>query len=237
MTKENEQKETEKTKDASNDESTSAQKTNIISEVQQLLQKIEENTELLEILKEFDEKSTDFTFKDILEQNKQLIAEAERLTKERDNYLSTLQRFKADFENYKKRSQKHADNNIRISSERIIGKIFEPIEDIGRAIEFAKENKLEEVPLEGIEIIYGKLNRILEDEDVSLISPAEGDDFDPRYHEAICVDPTGSYPPDKIAKSLEKGYKIKERVLRAAKVMVGAQKEKEQSNENNNEKK
>ena len=196
-----------------------------ISEVEKMIQILEENKELKKIIAEFDKKSKDFKFKDILELDKKMIVEAEKATKERNDYLLLLQRFKADFENYKKRSLKQVNNNIQFSSERIISKIFEPIEDVDRAIKFAEEKNHDFVPLEGLQIIHSKLTRILEDEQVTIIEPKQGDDFDPRYHEAICIDPTGEHKPGEIVQLLEKGYKLKGRVLRAAKIMVGAEKE------------
>lgn len=164
-----------------------------------------------------------------------MITETEQAKKEKDEYLATLQRFKADFENYKKRAQKQADSNIRYSSERILDKILAPIENIDRAIKFAKDNEEETVPLEGIEVIYGKLLRVLEEEGVAIINPLEGEKFDPYYHEAVCVDATGKFEPELIVQLIERGYKIKEKVMHTAKVMVSIEKEETKEEEKQSE--
>ena len=94
-------------------------------------------------------------------------------------------------------------------------------------MKFANNNDQGTVPLDGLEIIHGKLVRILEDEGVTLINPEIGEKFDPRFHEAISIDPSGKHEPNLVVQLFEKGYKIKERVIRAAKVMVSTEKETE----------
>ncbi|MBN1329805.1 MAG: nucleotide exchange factor GrpE [Candidatus Heimdallarchaeota archaeon] len=190
---------------------------------------------LLELLNELKQENTQINLDKIIQLSKSLINDLCQAEKERNEYLSILQRFKADFENYKKRAEKEADNNIRYSSERILSKIFEPIEDINRAINFAKENAQESIPFEGIEIIYNKLSRILEDEAVEIIAPKQGENFDPRFHEAVMVDESSKFDSDLVAQLFEQGYKIKGRVFRAAKVMVSSRTDEKQSvSENKN---
>ncbi len=197
----------------------------IISEIEAMIDKLETDSNAKKIIKEFDKKIKDFSLKELLVANKKMLLEVEQANKERNEYLSILQRFKADFENYKKRAQKQEVNNVRYSSEKILSKIFEPIEDIDRALKFAEESNLEAVPLEGISIIHGKLLRVLEDEGVTLINPKKGDTFNPYYHEAISIDPSGNHKPGLVVQLFEQGYKIKDRVVRAAKIMVSTEQE------------
>ena len=204
---------------------TESEKDTVVSEVEEIIKTLEKDPKTQKIIKELDKKLDGISLKDILVTNKKMIAETEQAKKEKEEYLSLLQRFKADFENYKKRAQKQESNNVRYSSEKILSKIFNPIENIERAIEFAKENDQESVPLEGIKIIQGQLSRILEEEGVALINPIQGEKFDPFYHEAVCIDSTGNFEPGVVVQLLEKGYKIKEKVMLAAKVMVSAEKE------------
>jgi molecular chaperone GrpE len=200
-------------------------------EVQDLMQKINNNKKLRSIIEKFDKASEDISLEEILTKNLEMLEEVKKANKDRDEYLSILQRYKADFENYKKRTENKANYNIQLSSERILSKIFEPIEDINRALNFAQENKQETIPKDGIEIIYNKLSRVLQDEGVEEINPKQGEMFDPKYHEALCLDHSGKFDPDLIVQVFERGYKAKERVLRAAKVMISAAKPKETSEE------
>ncbi len=204
---------------------TKSEEDTIVSEVEEIIKAMEKDSKTQKLIKELDKMLDGISLKDILVTNKKMITETEQAKKEKEEYLSLLQRFKADFENYKKRAQKQADNNVRYSSEKILSKIFNPIENIERAIEFAKENSKETVPLEGIIIIHEKLSRILEEEGVALINPIQGEKFDPFYHEAVCVDSTGNFEPGVIVQLLEKGYKIKEKVMHAAKIMVSIENE------------
>ncbi|HUT80953.1 MAG TPA: nucleotide exchange factor GrpE [Candidatus Bathyarchaeia archaeon] len=194
-----------------------------------------ESETLIGLLKNIKQEKTDVNLNKVIQLSESLISDLDKAQKERNDYLAILQRFKADFENYKKRAEKEADNNIRYSSERILSKIFEPIEDINRAINFAIENTQAAIPLEGIEIIYNKLTRTLEDEAVEIIAPKQGEKFDPRFHEAVMVDESGIYDSEVIVQLFEQGYKIKGRVFRAAKVMVSIRAVENQSvSENNN---
>ncbi|TET31518.1 MAG: nucleotide exchange factor GrpE [Candidatus Heimdallarchaeota archaeon] len=214
---------------------TESEEETIVSEVKEIIEALEKDSKTQKLIKELDKKLDGISLKNILVTNKKMITETEQAKKEKEEYLSLLQRFKADFENYKKRAQKQADNNVRFSSEKILSKIFDPIEDIDRAITFAKDNSQETIPLEGIIIIRGKLSRVLEEEGVAIINPLKGEKFDPYYHEAVYVDSTGNFDPGVVVQILEKGYKIKERVMLAAKVMVSAEKEETKEEEKQSE--
>ncbi len=202
-----------------------------LSRIQEILKKIDETPKAKKLLKEFDGQFKDISIKDILETDDKLQEEILKVKKERKEYLDSLQRFKADFENYKKRAQKQEESNIRYSSDRILSKVFEPIDDLSRIIDFAIKNKENKVPLDGLEMTYKKLVKILEEEGVSIINPQPGDIFDPKYHEAICVDNSDRFRANEIVQQFEKGYKIKDRVIRASKVMVSS----EEKNEKNND--
>ncbi|HUU76944.1 MAG TPA: nucleotide exchange factor GrpE [candidate division Zixibacteria bacterium] len=201
--------------------------TEVATRIQETLNKIKKNSKAKKMIAELEKEIKGFNLEELLESDEKLLSEAISAKKERDEYLALLQRFKADFENYKKRAQKQEETNVRVSSEKILTKIFPPIEDLKRAIKFSEENNQNTVPLEGISIIHNKLQRVMEDEGVMLIDPHCGEAFDPKFHEAIVVDESGTYETDQIVKSYEMGYKIKDRVIRAAKVMVAIDKEEE----------
>jgi molecular chaperone GrpE len=207
------------------------QESELISRVQYILQQFENNKKLMKLIKDFDKTAKDFSLQELLTNNLQMLDLVDKAKKDRDENLATLQRFKADFENYKKRAEKQANYSIQLSSERILSKIFEPIEDINRALDFAKEKNQENIPLDGIEIIYNKLYRVLKDEGVAEINPKQGEAFDPKYQEAICLDNSGNFGSELVVQVFEKGYKLKEKVLRPAKVMVSAEVPEEASEE------
>jgi len=193
-------------------------------EIEKVLAIYEKDPEIKKLIDKFDEKIPEMSLKDLLLEDQKRTIELLEAQKQKEEYLSLLQRFKADFENYKKRSEKNHEMNIKLSSERIITKIFEPVEDLNRALSFAKENNNNTIPFEGIDIIHDKFSRILEDEGVVFIEPKKGDAFDPRYHEAFVADNSGKHEPNIVLQLFEKGYMIKDRVIHAAKVMVSTEK-------------
>jgi molecular chaperone GrpE len=200
----------------------------VLSETEQLIQELEENPKTAKLIKELDKQVKNFNLKELIDNEKKMIKQVEAANKERDEYLDILQRFKADFENYKKRAQKLSDNSIQLSSERIVSKIIEPIDDLSRIVDFAKNKENDTVPYEGIDIVYNKLLRILDDEQVSIIEPKIGSEFDPKFHEAIVMDNSGKHEPGLVVQLFEKGYKIKDKIIRAAKVVVSGEKTKEE---------
>ncbi|MHA1126022.1 MAG: nucleotide exchange factor GrpE [Candidatus Heimdallarchaeota archaeon] len=195
----------------------------VLSETEQLIRELESNPKAAKLIKEFDKHVKNFNLKKLIDNEKKMLEKVDQANKEKDEYLDLLQRFKADFENYKKRAQKLSNNSVQLSSERIVTKVIDPIEDLSRIVDFASEKESDIVPLEGIDIVYNKLLRILEDEQVAIIEPKVGSEFDPRVHEAIVVDNSGKYKPGMVVQLLEKGYTIKGKIIHAAKVVVSAE--------------
>ncbi|MHA1504736.1 MAG: nucleotide exchange factor GrpE [Candidatus Heimdallarchaeota archaeon] len=177
----------------------------VLSETEKLIQELEDNPKVAKLIKEFDKQVKNFDLKKLIDNEKKMLEKVEQANKEKDEYLDLLQRFKADFENYKKRAQKLSDNSVQISSERIVTKIIDPIEDLSRIVNFASEKESDIIPLEGIEIVYNKFLRILKDEKVTIIDPKIGSEFDPRFHEAILIDNSGKQKPGMVVQLLEKG--------------------------------
>lgn len=154
-----------------------------------------------------------------IEEQKQTIEEQQQTIEEQkikiDDYYSQLQRLQADFENYKKRSEKDITEYIKYANENLILKIIEAYEDLGRAITSDKSQDLRE----GVEIIYKKLKDILEGEGLQEIC-AEGEKFDPFKHEAIMVEDNQDYENGTVIQELGKGYTLDSKVIKYAKVKV-----------------
>lgn len=130
-------------------------------------------------------------------------------------YKDKLQRSQADFENYKKRSEKQQQDFIKYANEGLILKILEAYEDLERALEVEKDEDLRE----GVDLIYKKLTKILEDEGVEPIK-TEHEKFDPYKHEALLTENNDDYENNEIIQDLQKGYTLKSKVIRYSKVKV-----------------
>lgn len=130
-------------------------------------------------------------------------------------YKDKMQRMQADFENYKKRSEKEKREFVKYANEGLILKVLEAYEDLERALEVKEDKNLRE----GVELIYKKMTKILEDEGVEEIE-TEHQKFDPYKHEALMTENNEDYENNEIIQDLQKGYTLNSKVIRYSKVKV-----------------
>jgi molecular chaperone GrpE len=130
-----------------------------------------------------------------------------------DSYL----RLAADFDNYRKRvAREHAELHQR-ANERLLNEILPILDDLERALEAASEH--EEAKLEdGVKLVHQSLSALLERHGLTQID-TEGP-FDPHVHEALLTQPGEGADEGSVLQVLQKGYKLGERVLRPARVIV-----------------
>ena len=143
----------------------------------------------------------------------EMLAEVE---KERDDYLGDLQRVAAEFENYRKRVARDQQSLAARAHERLVKELLPVLDDLERALEAATEHQ--EAKLEdGVRLVHRELQEALAKEGLSEIET--NGRFDPHVHEALL-----SQPSDKedgaIVDVLQKGYRLGDRVLRPARVVV-----------------
>ncbi len=132
-----------------------------------------------------------------------------------DDHYHQLQRMQADFENYKKRSERDIKEYIKYANENLIVKIIEVYEDLERALKAEKSHDLKE----GVKMIYKKLDDILKVEGLNEIC-AEGEKFDPFKHEALLVENHEDYDNGIVIEELGKGYTLDSKVIKYSKVKV-----------------
>ena len=128
-------------------------------------------------------------------------------------------RLAAEFENTKKRLQREREISLKYAEENILKELLPGIDNIERAIEQGKDSKSLEILLEGVELTRNGLLAILENFGVKPIESI-GEPFDPNIHEAVAMEETGDMEPNRVLKEFQKGYSYKDRLLRAAKVIV-----------------
>lgn len=139
----------------------------------------------------------------------------EQLEKQVEEYKEKMQRIRADFDNFQKRSEKEKEEFVKYANEGLILKVLEAYEDLGRALEVKKTEDLKE----GVELIYKKLTKILKDEGLEEIKTVN-EKFDPYKHEALLVEKTDKYDNNTVIEELAKGYSLKSKVIKYAKVKV-----------------
>ncbi len=142
------------------------------------------------------------------------LAEAEARAEE---YLATAQRVAADFENYRKRAAREQGDLVARASERLVKELLPVLDDLERALEAAAEH--EEAKLEeGVALVHRALADLLAREGLAEIE-ADGA-FDPHVHEALLSQPAEGQEAGAILQVLQKGYRLGDRVVRPARVIV-----------------
>ena len=129
-----------------------------------------------------------------------------------------LLRLAADFENYKKRAARERQEYVQLANERLIAELIPILDDLERALAAAEQH--EEAQLEeGVELVHRSLAALLAHHGVTPIE-TEGK-FDPHVHEALLSQPSEA-AEGSVLDVVQKGYKLGERVVRPARVVVAA---------------
>ena len=152
----------------------------------------------------------------------ELRGELEETRRQSDEYLVALQRERAEFLNFKRRTAEERERDLGLAGEDLIRKVLAVADDFDRAIDARPESIAEEAWFEGVAAIDRKLRALLESEGVSTISAEPGTTFDTREHDAIANVPGTGRPEGEIVEQVRRGYRLRDRVLRPALVAVAA---------------
>jgi molecular chaperone GrpE len=142
------------------------------------------------------------------------------ILRERDEFLAALQRERAEFMNFKRRTAEERDATLGLAAESLIRKVLALADDFDLAVEHRPEGGVDESWVEGIAAIDRKLRQLLESEGVSPIDASAGIQFDPHEHEAVANVPGTGRPGGEIVEELRRGYRLRDRVIRPALVAV-----------------
>ena len=144
------------------------------------------------------------------------VDELAQVTRERDEYLDSLQRLKAEFDNFRKRSARDHESLVARAAERLVRELLPVLDDLERALVSA--NAHEEAKLEdGVRLVHRALASLLERE--GLVEIETNGHFDPHVHEALLAQPADA-ESGAVIDVLQKGYKLGDQVLRPARVVV-----------------
>jgi molecular chaperone GrpE len=144
-----------------------------------------------------------------------------KLEKENQELKDKYLRLFAEFDNYKKRTVKERLDLIRTAAQETILAILPVLDDFDRAKKLSDEPESKEVFSEGTNIVYHKLYAVLKNKGLEPMD-TELQDFNPELHEALTEIPAASEElKGKIIDTIEKGYKLGDKIIRYAKVVVG----------------
>jgi len=140
------------------------------------------------------------------------------LEAERDEHLNDLKRVAAEFENYRKRVLRDQESLVARAHERLVKELLPVLDDLERALAAAEEH--EEAKLEeGVRLVHRELATALEREGLAEIETSGR--FDPHVHEALLSQPSEA-EEGSVLEVVQKGYRLGDRVLRPARVVVAA---------------
>lgn len=152
------------------------------------------------------------------DKHKDKIKELEQQVKELED--KSL-RDKAELINYRKRKDEEMSRILKYSNEDIVKQLLPVVDNFERAIKMDDQNLDDQVSkfLEGFKMIYCNLTNILENAEVKAID-GTNKPFDPAYHEAVLTEKVEGVEPSQVLEVLQKGYLLKDRVIRPAMVKV-----------------
>ncbi len=141
-----------------------------------------------------------------------------QLEKEKKEYLFLM----AEFDNFRKRTLKEKSELIKNGGESAMRGLLPVIDDFERSIQAINESSDASSIKEGVELIYNKFVKYLEQNGVTVVNSDKGAEFDTEIHEAVTTFPTDDESlKGKIIDTVQKGYKLHDKVIRHAKVVVG----------------
>lgn len=133
-----------------------------------------------------------------------------------------LLRKAAEFENYKRRVEIDQMNFVKTANESLIGMLLPVLDDFARSLKAGKEHKNYDAFYKGVEMIQGKLLQLLEGQGLQAFDSL-GKPFDVDLHDALLQVPREDVPPGTVVEEVVRGYKLYDRVVRHAKVVVSAE--------------
>ncbi|MEZ6065875.1 MAG: nucleotide exchange factor GrpE [Planctomycetaceae bacterium] len=140
---------------------------------------------------------------------------------DRDQFRDQLLRSHAELDNFRKRSTRERDEERRYAQLSFVRELLPVLDNLHRAIDAASKGGTIDDLRQGVEMVANQAREMLVRFQVEPI-PALGEAFDPNIHEALTQIPSADHPPMTVLQEVEPGYKLHDRVIRPAKVIVSS---------------
>ena len=151
-----------------------------------------------------------------LEELKSKIGELEA---EKQEWNDRWARTAAEYDNYRKRTQKERMDLVNMANEGLIEELLEVLDDFQNAIDTAPKEGDAQSFAKGVQLIFDKMKGILSRRGLEAIE-AENQPFDPNLHDALMVEHSTEVPDDHVVREIQRGFKLGGRIIRPAKVCV-----------------
>ncbi|MDR3289233.1 MAG: nucleotide exchange factor GrpE, partial [Peptococcaceae bacterium] len=145
--------------------------------------------------------------------------ELEKAREQAEDYLKNWQRLQAEFDNYRKRTQREKEEVVKYASEHLIKALLPILDNFERATASAQTHNDFQGYAQGVELIFRQFANVLLKEGLQPIA-ADGQVFDPQRHEAVLRVESESHPENTIVEEVQKGYLLKDKVIRPSMVKV-----------------
>ena len=146
-------------------------------------------------------------------------AEAPDFQAEAARFKDLALRAQADLDNYRKRAIRDKEESIRYANSSLLEKLLPVLDNFELGLEAARSATDTASIVQGMAMVQAQLQEFLKSQGVEII-PAEGEVFDPARHEAVAQENSESVPEGHVVRLLRKGYKLRDRLLRASSVTV-----------------
>jgi len=166
------------------------------------------------------EERADVEEKEILEETEDTVKEDGETEHAEDSeeeaWSGKYVRLMADFQNYKKRTEKEKNDIYAYANEKLITELLTVMDNFERAL---AHESADESYVEGMKMIFKQLTGVLEKAGLEEIN-ALGEDFDPNYHNAVMMEDNDAYESGKVTEVMQKGYLLNKKVIRPSMVKV-----------------
>jgi molecular chaperone GrpE len=146
-------------------------------------------------------------------------SEIEQLKQEKDELYQRLLRLQAEYDNFRKRTQKEKEANLKYKSQDVVTELLPAVDNFERALQVEIKDESAAKFVEGMQMVYRQLKDALLKQGVEEIQ-GEGELFDPHLHQAVMQVEEEGYESNIVVEVLQRGYKLKDRVIRPAMVKV-----------------
>ena len=177
------------------------------------LEEVEETVENTETTETKEEVVEEKTAEELLQEKVDKLEE--ELKQSEDKYL----RLYAEFENFKRRKNQEIETNNIYKSQKVITEILPSLDNLERALQVDSDNEEVKALRKGVEMVYEEMLNVLKTEGVEVVE-TENVQFDPNIHHAVMQGEESDKESGVILDTFQKGYKLKDRVIRPAMVKV-----------------
>jgi molecular chaperone GrpE len=171
------------------------------------------------VAEEVAEEAEEATEVEEVSEREALRQELEEAKAQAAEYLDGWQRARAEFANYKKRNEQERQELFKLANTTLITRLLPIFDDFERAFQTLPSNLLSLTWIDGVALIYRRLQAILEAEGLTLIE-TESESFDPLLHEAVTYEESEEHEEGQVIGEVQRGYQLGDRVLRPALVRV-----------------